>query len=328
MIYLEKLEEAKKKKGRCWTGYKPKPGSVPYSKGSCVKEAYKLIGLALTDLEEGAAKEAGLSPKQYRRMMVGKRRALGNNPNPALARGFERGATEQLKKEQERKKKEAMKKNPNAADRYKDKTVTTTKTVPGDDLDYSTTLKTAVEGDVFTPQERRQESRDTKKSYRDEKRSRLKATRAENKLKKAEGKDNSKRTERLKIKADIARKKADDFSAASKRGSLSKKSGLAPGAGKAYLYDRDVSLGERSEPQQLEQARQEAIKQAEYDHAYRKRLKELEEAAQTKQLLKGKQQTPNSGLNYWDRYNDAMKRLQRTAKEPHVVSSSSAISCH
>lgn len=162
--------------------------------------------------------------------------------------------------EEIRKWKEAMKKNPNAADRYKDKTVTTTKTVPGDDIDYDTTLKTAVKGDVFTPQERRQESRDTKKSYRDEKRSRLKATRAENKLKKAEGKDNSKRTERLKIKADIARKKADDFSAASKRGSLSKKSGLAPGAGKAYLYDRDVSLGERSEPQQLEQARQEALK--------------------------------------------------------------------
>ncbi len=47
-----KLEEAKKKRGRCWTGYKPKPGSVPYSKGSCVKEAYKLIGLALIDEEE------------------------------------------------------------------------------------------------------------------------------------------------------------------------------------------------------------------------------------------------------------------------------------
>ena len=51
MIYLEKLEEAKKK-GRCWTGYKPKAGSVPYSKGSCVKEAYKLIGLALIEAEE------------------------------------------------------------------------------------------------------------------------------------------------------------------------------------------------------------------------------------------------------------------------------------
>lgn len=52
MIYLKKLEEAKKKKGRCWTGYKPKAGSVPYSKGSCVKEAYKLIGLALIEAKE------------------------------------------------------------------------------------------------------------------------------------------------------------------------------------------------------------------------------------------------------------------------------------
>ena len=52
MIYLEKLEEAKKKKGRCWTGYKPKAGSVPYSKGSCVKEGYKLLGLALIEAIE------------------------------------------------------------------------------------------------------------------------------------------------------------------------------------------------------------------------------------------------------------------------------------
>jgi len=58
MIYLKKLEEAKKKKGRCWTGYKPKAGSVPYSKGSCVKEAYKLIGLALIDEEDGPVKKA------------------------------------------------------------------------------------------------------------------------------------------------------------------------------------------------------------------------------------------------------------------------------
>ncbi len=67
MRYLDKLEEAKKKKGRCWTGYKPKAGSVPYSTGSCVKEAYKLIGLALID-EEGpvtkAAKEFAAEQKK------------------------------------------------------------------------------------------------------------------------------------------------------------------------------------------------------------------------------------------------------------------------
>jgi hypothetical protein len=29
----------KKKKNRCWSGYKPTPGKTPYSKGSCVKES-------------------------------------------------------------------------------------------------------------------------------------------------------------------------------------------------------------------------------------------------------------------------------------------------
>ena len=32
----EYIEE--KKKGRCWTGYKPTPGKKPYSEGSCQKE--------------------------------------------------------------------------------------------------------------------------------------------------------------------------------------------------------------------------------------------------------------------------------------------------
>ncbi len=155
--------------------------------------------------------------------------------------------------------KEAMEKNPNAADRYKDKTVTTTKTVPGEDINYSAKLKTAVKGDVFTPQERRQESRDTKKSYRDEKRAKLKANRAEKKYNKAKAKG-SKRADRLEIKKNIADKIATDFTASAKRGRLSKQSGLAPGAGDAYLYDRDVSLGERTDVQQLAQAREEALR--------------------------------------------------------------------
>ena len=57
MRYLEKLEEAKK---RCWTGYKRRPESIPGSKGSCVKEAYKLIGLALIE----AKADDGLTPEQ------------------------------------------------------------------------------------------------------------------------------------------------------------------------------------------------------------------------------------------------------------------------
>ena len=115
MIYLEKLEEAKKKKGRCWTGYKPKPGSVPYSKGSCVKEAYKLIGLALTDLEEGAAKEAGLSKKQHRDQMTAvsnvtaaQRKASGSEPSDAFIRGVKRGAKGEILRQHERKRRQAL----------------------------------------------------------------------------------------------------------------------------------------------------------------------------------------------------------------------------
>jgi hypothetical protein len=41
------MEKSKKKKGRCWKGYKPKPGSVPYSKGSCIPESYITLGRAV-----------------------------------------------------------------------------------------------------------------------------------------------------------------------------------------------------------------------------------------------------------------------------------------
>ena len=35
--FMSLYEESKKKKGRCWTGYKPTPGKEPYSPGSCKK---------------------------------------------------------------------------------------------------------------------------------------------------------------------------------------------------------------------------------------------------------------------------------------------------
>jgi len=40
MKTLTRLNE----KSRCWKGYKPTPGKKPYSKGSCMKEAKKLVG--------------------------------------------------------------------------------------------------------------------------------------------------------------------------------------------------------------------------------------------------------------------------------------------
>jgi len=43
------MRGSKKKRGRCWSGYKPAPGSTPYSKGSCVKEAYKRLGFVIAE---------------------------------------------------------------------------------------------------------------------------------------------------------------------------------------------------------------------------------------------------------------------------------------
>jgi hypothetical protein len=34
---------------RCWKGYKPTPNKKPYSKGSCMKESYKLFGKVITE---------------------------------------------------------------------------------------------------------------------------------------------------------------------------------------------------------------------------------------------------------------------------------------
>jgi hypothetical protein len=38
---------------RCWKGYKPTPGKKPYSKGSCMKEAYTRIGLIIAEAGKG-----------------------------------------------------------------------------------------------------------------------------------------------------------------------------------------------------------------------------------------------------------------------------------
>lgn len=38
-----------KKKSRCWTGYKPKPGSTPYAPGSCIKEANMNLGRVIAE---------------------------------------------------------------------------------------------------------------------------------------------------------------------------------------------------------------------------------------------------------------------------------------
>lgn len=64
----------KKKPNRCWKGYKPKPGAKPYSKGSCIKEAYEIFVHAILESawtrKEGQNPSGGLNQKgvdSYRR---------------------------------------------------------------------------------------------------------------------------------------------------------------------------------------------------------------------------------------------------------------------
>jgi len=64
--------EEEKKKGRCWTGYKPVPGKEPYSPGSCekVKEEVELDETAAWQRKEGKRESGGLNQKgvdSYRR---------------------------------------------------------------------------------------------------------------------------------------------------------------------------------------------------------------------------------------------------------------------
>tara|TARA_R110002074_G_scaffold118955_1_gene251921 strand:+ start:1893 stop:2300 length:408 start_codon:yes stop_codon:yes gene_type:complete len=66
---MSRKKEAKRKT-RCWTGYKPKKGSTPYAKGSCVKETYQRIGKLLSEKKsaawqrsEGQNPEGGLNQK-------------------------------------------------------------------------------------------------------------------------------------------------------------------------------------------------------------------------------------------------------------------------
>jgi len=48
---------------RCWKGYKPTPGKKPYSKGSCMKEAYSRLGLVLFEASAAWQRSEGKDPK-------------------------------------------------------------------------------------------------------------------------------------------------------------------------------------------------------------------------------------------------------------------------
>tara|TARA_R110000824_G_scaffold70792_2_gene181570 strand:- start:139 stop:513 length:375 start_codon:yes stop_codon:yes gene_type:complete len=61
------MASKKKKKKRCWKGYKPTPGVTPYDKGSCMKEStYQrvfnlLLETAAWQRKEGQSKSGGLN---------------------------------------------------------------------------------------------------------------------------------------------------------------------------------------------------------------------------------------------------------------------------
>jgi hypothetical protein len=58
------MKKPKKKKTRCWKGYKPTPGKVPYSPGSCIKEGvYNKMVLILTEKTAAWQKSSGKDPK-------------------------------------------------------------------------------------------------------------------------------------------------------------------------------------------------------------------------------------------------------------------------
>ena len=66
MIQLTRvtINEAARKKGRCWKGYKPTPGKKPYTKGSCIKEAIVLEKKsAAWQRKEGKNPSGGLNAK-------------------------------------------------------------------------------------------------------------------------------------------------------------------------------------------------------------------------------------------------------------------------
>jgi len=91
-----------KKKGRCWKGYKPKPGAKPYSKGSCIPEEKKMrkvnpwaVCTASTGREDKAkyercvqaVKEVKVNPTPAERMKDPEARANDRGNRAATLRG-------------------------------------------------------------------------------------------------------------------------------------------------------------------------------------------------------------------------------------------------
>ena len=59
------MKQPKAKKTRCWKGYKPTPGRIPYSPGSCIKEDsfWKMANLLAEKKTPAWQRKAGKNPK-------------------------------------------------------------------------------------------------------------------------------------------------------------------------------------------------------------------------------------------------------------------------
>ena len=77
------MKGANKKRGRCWSGYKPAPGSTPYSKGSCVREAYKQLGFVIAEVyrrEMSNRKATERAVKAYGQLKKARGEAAASKP--------------------------------------------------------------------------------------------------------------------------------------------------------------------------------------------------------------------------------------------------------
>lgn len=123
-------------------------------------------------------------------------------------------------------------------------TITTTKTVPGEDTSWEGDLYSKKEFDVFQPWETRQMSRAIKKEQRD-------IRRAKKKLEKA--KPGSPRYE--EAQAELA-----EFEAMAERGKAARASGRKTGTSQVYAGQEKMDLAKLTPPEQKEQLKRQAAK--------------------------------------------------------------------
>ena len=132
-------------------------------------------------------------------------------------------------------------------------TVTTKKTVEGEDIDYDTTLYKQKMGDVLQPWEKRQMSRAIKKEQRDIRRAKIKAAKKAGTLTPEM---------RKKFKAEEAQAELSEFEAMAKRGKAARATGRRTGTTNVQTGQEKKLKGDLSDQEQLEQAKQEALRQA------------------------------------------------------------------